>query len=73
MALPVVKPSEWKVQSEKNKVASKSKKEKMPKKQGQDSRAFFKSPETNGDNDDDGEINIRISRKNTSNEPIITD
>ena len=73
MALPVVKPSEWKVQSVKNKATSKSKKKKMPKKQGLDSRAFFKSPEINGDNDDDGEINIRISRNNASNEPIITD
>ena len=73
LALPAVQPSERKVQAEKDKVASKSKKKKIPKKQGQDIRAFFKSAEMNGDNDDDGEINIRISRKNASNEPIIID
>ena len=73
MALPAVKPSERKVQAEKDKVASKSKKKNIPKKQGQDIRTFFKSVEMNGDNDNDGEIDIRISRKTASNEPIIID
>ena len=73
LALPAVKPSERKVQARKDKVASKSKEKKRPKKQGQDIRAFFKSAEMNGGNDDDGEIDIRISRKNASNEPVIID
>ena len=57
---------------EKDKLASKSKKKKNTKEQGQD-RAFFKLAEMNGDNDDDSEIDIQISQKNASNEPIITD
>ena len=58
---------------EKDKLASKSKKKKIPKKQGQDIRVFFKSAEMNGDKDDDSEIDIQIFQKNVSNEPIITD
>ena len=72
-ALPAVQPSERKLQAEKDNLASKSKKKKIPKKQGQDIRAFFKLAEMNGDNDDDSEIDIQISQKNASNEPIITD
>ena len=71
LALPGVKPSERKVQAEKDKVASRSKKKKIPKKLGQDIRAFFKSVDMNHDNDDDGDIDIKISRKKTSNERII--
>ena len=67
MALPAVKPSERKVQVEKDKVTSKSKKKNIQKKQGQDIRTFFKSVEMNGDNDNDGEIDIRISRETASN------
>ena len=73
LALPAVNLPKEKCKAEKDKAASKSKKKKIPKKQGQDIRAFFKSAEMNGDNDDDGEIDIRISRKNASNEPIIID
>ena len=51
MALSGVKASERKVQTEKDKVASKSKKKKKTKKQGQHIRAFFKSAEMNGDNE----------------------
>ena len=40
MALPAVEPSEWKVQAEKDKVASKWKKKKIPKQQGQDIKPF---------------------------------
>ena len=36
-------------------------------------KSLFKSAEMNGDNDDDREIDIRISRKNASDEPIIID
>ena len=69
--MPAVKPSNRKVQAEKDKVAWKWKKKKW---QGQAiRRAFFKSAEMNGDNDDDREIDIRISRKNSSIEPIIID
>ena len=71
LALPAVKSPERKVQAEK--VASKSKKKKIPKKEGQDIRAFFISAKINGDNDDEGEINIQISRKDVSNEQIIID
>ena len=51
LALSGVKASERKVQTEKDKVASKSKKKKKTKKQGQHIRAFFKSAEMNGDNE----------------------
>ena len=71
LALPDVKPSERKVQAEKDKVPSRSKKKKIPKKLGQDIRAFFKSVDMNRDNDDDGDIDIKISRKKASNERII--
>ena len=71
-ALPAVKPSERKVQAEKDKVASKSKKKKNTK-ETRSKQSLFKSGEMNGDNDDDGEIDIQISRKNASNEPIIID
>ena len=69
--MPDVKPSERKVQAEKDKVPSRSKKKKIPKKLGQDIRAFFKSVDMNRDNDDDGDIDIKISRKKASNERII--
>ena len=52
-----------KCKAEKDKVASKSKKKKIPKKQGQDIRAFFESTEMNSYNDDDSEIDVRISEK----------
>ena len=73
LAVPAVKPSKRKVQAEKDKVASKSKKKKILKKQGQDIRAFFESADMNDDNYDEGEIDVRISRKNALNEPIIID
>ena len=63
LALPAVKPSEIKVEAKKDKVASKSKKKKTTKKKGHDIKAFFKSAEMIDNNDDDGEIDIRISRK----------
>ena len=51
-ALPAVKPSERKVQAEKDKVASKSKKKKNTK-ETRSKQSLFKSGEMNGDNDDD--------------------
>ena len=53
-ALPAAKPSERKVQAEKDKVASKSKKKKKYQRNKVKISAFFKSAEMNGDNDDDG-------------------
>ena len=53
-ALPTAKPSERKVQAEKDKVASKSKKKKKYQRNKVKISAFFKSAEMNGDNDDDG-------------------
>ena len=53
-ALPAAKPSERKVQAEKDKVASKSKKKKKYHRNTVKITAFFKSAEMNGDNDDDG-------------------
>ena len=76
MALSGVKASERKVQTEKDKVASKSKKKKKTKKQGQHIRAFFKSAEMNGNSVMMKVKSIyesRTSQKNASNEPIITD
>ena len=52
-ALPAAKPSERKVQAEKDKVASKSKKKKKYQRNKVKISAFFKSAEMNGDNDDD--------------------
>ena len=40
LALPAVKPSKWKVQAEKDKVASKSQTKKLPKKQDKTSEPF---------------------------------
>ena len=48
LSLPAVKASERKVQAENDKVTSKSKKKKIPKKNVQDIRAFFQSAEMNG-------------------------
>ena len=47
------------------------KKEKNTKATRSRHQAFLKSVEMNSNKDDDGEIDIRISRKNASNEQII--
>ena len=76
LSLPAVKTSERKVQAENDKLTSKSKKKKIPKKTAQDIRAFFKSAEMNGNSVMMKVKSIyesRTSQKNVSNEPIITD
>ena len=62
LALSAVKASERKVQVKKEKHQN-QKRKKIPKKQSQDIRECFKSAEMNGDNDDDGEVNRKISQK----------